>query len=665
MNASAEDALAQAGVALPMQAESRRDGNEMCQRVVDRAGRTLVLAQLVQELTADTAVRRRYRRDIEQLAQIHAPGLATQLAWGPEVDDGTAPWRLRVQPDGETLDSFIRRRAPVASDETVELLIQLCDVLTPLHRAGLVVRNLSPQRVRLTVHGPMLVDVGLFGVDTLSTRTAASLVLEGSPYHAPELLKRTLVDGRADLFTLGVIAFRMLTGVLPFDGAHALLRPSGPAPRPDAIVPGLPKEIADIVTRLLDHDPGVRAATAGTLSALLRGESSSAEIAETPLPCQGCGAKMPMGQRLCLSCGNTVVRFHHITDDVPYRKRYKVVLRAAKEQADFTALLQECCAELCEGPPPALNFLLGDRRMYSKEEAKTRIRLPVALFSNLSHETATAIHGRFKDANFKVRIERMDPADHPNAGKRMTRKQRGIVAALAASAGLSIPIGVLDGGGVSSVLGASFFVGLGVMAIIAAVSFKRGNATSRRVHRAGLMALRMRPMALPASDPFVNQLASALKQVQSQDLRALIGSAVLRVQRLVDHRAQNLGAGNAIAAVTAPIAELVQLLVAHTGRCNEIDVALSQLNEGQLLRSLAKQRARGEADDNAEPILKNLDRLRDLETERSRRFAELLDACGLLQRTTELGLSVQDETTEQDRLVRAAMLSLNSETREP
>lgn len=640
-----------------------RAGNERRWRVRLADGREAMLAALVDELARDDSLRRRYRRDVERMASLALPEVAPLLAWGPAHDEGP-PWRLRPQPQGPSLDAWLATRAPAPADEVAALLAALCDRLALLHERGLVVGDLAPAKVVVSDAGPVFVDIGLARVDILSTRTAASLVLEGSPYVAPELLARTAVDGRADLYGVGVIAFRALTGVLPFADTHALLRTPGPAPHPRALEPSLPASLDELVVALLASEPSDRPASARLVAAVLRGQASLATSIVARPSCQSCGAAMPLGQRLCTACGKLAVQFEHAGSAIAPRDRVKLVLRKLEEDADAMAALHRVSAELCEDEVPALNFLLGDARMYSEDERKRRIPLPCTLFTDLDRDTATRIQARYAAEGITVQIVAFDRFDRGEVSSALTRNQRrstaviGLASAvfIAAFAFIGVPAMVL----IPLVLATVFLLGILVM-----VGFPRAN--QRRLAQWGrsLMRLRAGPIALPASDPLVARLAALIRAKPAADVRELLSSLALIVQRLVDHRARNPGEAAQIDMTTEPVAALIERIEQRVGRIAAIDAELRELDEGRLVRALAAARARDEPESARAQLLRGLDRLRELEVHRAQSFGALLEAGDLMRRAVELGLAVHDGEREHERQVRAALLALGPGEPEP
>ena len=177
--------------------------------------------------------------------------------------------------DGEPLDRHLRLHAPLPALEVVELLIDICGPLFAAHSAGVIHRDLKPSNVFL-VHQPdgtrylKLLDFGLAkkGV-TLDGRTSqtSQTQIAGTPdYMAPEQCRGLDISPRTDLYALGVMAFQMLTGKLPFEGPTPMdvmmLQVSGSAVAPSTVRPGVPPEVDALVLWLLKKDPEARPASA-------------------------------------------------------------------------------------------------------------------------------------------------------------------------------------------------------------------------------------------------------------------------------------------------------------------------------------------------------------------------------------------------------------------
>ncbi len=636
-----------------------RVGSELRWRV-QRDDQPMVLGQLLPELAHDPSLRRRYVRDVERLQDLGDVALARIVDVGPSPDprdpEAAPPWRLRDDPPGELLEDWLDRRAPAPVDEAVGMIADLAERLHEIHAHGAVLRDLNPRLVVRAEDGAWwFTDIGLARVDVLSTRTAASLLLEGSPYCAPELLAHTVVDQRADVYGLGVLLFRALTGALPGGETSSLLRPPGSPPRIRAQRADVPAAIDELVARCMDEDPAKRPGSAAELADTLRGRIALPDR-ETRVTCQSCGEDLRVGQRLCTHCGQLAVQFAPATGEA----RYAVELRKIDERAESRAHLQEVLGAVANGPLPPLNFLVGDQRMYSKGERKRLIKLPIRLVSGLDAHDADRLVDRLRMTGLDTRIQRADEGLSP-----LTKGQRtGLGIGAASGAAVAIGMAVLIGGGTGILVagGALLMTFIIIMGIYS--SFRR---RGRRQKAPPLVTLRSAPAALPASDPLVSRLAALLQDDPPDDLREQVGELALAVQRLVDHRARHRGEAGEIDVVTAPVAELVRLVEGQVKAIMRIDTELRDLDEGTLVRALAAAEARGDAPAAREELLHGLDRLRTLEETRARRFHRLLEATRLAHRSVELGLSVRDGEAEHERQVAAALAALDRElgTEEP
>ena len=627
-----------------------RVGSEQRWHVRLADGTPGVLAQLLPELARDESIRRRWVRDVERVRALDVEGLAPVIEIGPQPDPrdphAPPPFRVRREPPGESLEAWLARRAPLPIADACELVAGIADVVHRIHLHGAVVRDLHPQRVTIDDAGSIcLTDIGLARVDVLSTRTAASLVLEGSPYASPEQLARTIIDQRSDLYGLGVILFRALTGTLPFGDEPALLRdPNAPIVGPAELRPDVPDAIDDVVRRCLDTRAQRRPESAAVLAAILRGDASSGSTtAIARVLCQSCGAPLRPGQRLCLSCGKLAVQFELATE-----APHAVVLHKVKEDAEFLAALKRFIDSVAEGDVPRLNFLIGDARMYSKEEQKRLIKLPVPLLVGLTEASARRIHARLQQLGIatEVKPERAPPRTHRRAGAIALGGVVAVAAALMLTIGPTLAV----------MLVSAFLVVAGVAAFVFASKQRKPKPLT-----APLARLRSAPAALAASDPLVQRLAALLSDRTEPDVREQVGELALLVQQLVDHRIENAGERAEIDAVTEPVAHLVDLVVRQVEALHRLDADLATLDEGAMVRALAAAQARRAPASVRDELLADLDKLRSLEDERAHAFHRLLEASALLRRAVQLGLAVQDETAAHDRQIKLALAALRSE----
>lgn len=174
--------------------------------------------------------------------------------------------------EGDTLAARLQR-GPLSVPEAVEVTWQLADALATAHAQGIIHRDLKPSNIVLNPDGrAKVLDFGIArmvpaGADmSVSAPGTIGGGLVGTPgYAAPEQYLSRNVDGRADLYSLGVMLFEMIAGRRPFPGGDALqlatsvLRDDAPRLADSGL--WVPPQLADLVRRLLDRDPSRRPAT--------------------------------------------------------------------------------------------------------------------------------------------------------------------------------------------------------------------------------------------------------------------------------------------------------------------------------------------------------------------------------------------------------------------
>src|SRR6185369_12749316 len=181
-------------------------------------------------------------------------------------------------------------RGPLPVSEAVKLGIEVADALAEVHALGIVHRDLKPSNVILSARGARVLDFGVASVKG-SPRLTTTGVSVGTPLAmAPEQMRGQPPDNRTDLWALGVMLYRAVTGAPPFGGAsmeavmHAVLN-SQPKP-PSALRAGTPPELDFIVMKLLRKDAAHRYARAEELLADLRscaaGLTGAAPAAASP-----------------------------------------------------------------------------------------------------------------------------------------------------------------------------------------------------------------------------------------------------------------------------------------------------------------------------------------------------------------------------------------------
>jgi serine/threonine-protein kinase len=172
--------------------------------------------------------------------------------------------------EGEDLKAFIRRAGPIATARSVTIAHQIAEGLAEAHRLGVVHRDLKPQNVMIDREGhAKIMDFGLARFMEADGFTGTGVMLGTPEYMSPEQVDLKDVDGRSDIYALGVILYEMVTGRVPFAGetplSVAIKQKNELAPDVRDTNPLVPEALARIVARCLEKAPAARFQTAEDL----------------------------------------------------------------------------------------------------------------------------------------------------------------------------------------------------------------------------------------------------------------------------------------------------------------------------------------------------------------------------------------------------------------
>ncbi|MCC7383485.1 MAG: protein kinase [Deltaproteobacteria bacterium] len=237
-----------------------------------RLGRSVSIKILSEDRAPDAADR--FRREAQALSKLSHPGIIFLLDFG--FHEGR-PYLVLDRPKGERLDQLLQHGERLPADEVMPILLQLCEALNHAHESGVLHRDLRLSCVIIGEGGRVqLTDFALARlVETDSTLTREGEVLGGSPFMSPEQAEGRAVDARSDLYSLGAIGYRLLTGRVPYAAPNLseliIAQRKGPPPAVSTLLELGPESrgLAAVIERLLAHDPEERYRSATwTLNAL-------------------------------------------------------------------------------------------------------------------------------------------------------------------------------------------------------------------------------------------------------------------------------------------------------------------------------------------------------------------------------------------------------------
>jgi eukaryotic-like serine/threonine-protein kinase len=248
----------------------------------DRLKRKLALKLLPRQFTRDTERVRRFEREARAASALNHPNIITVYDIGQMAE---TYFIAAEYVEGKTLHELIERY-PLRAKDTIDICLQVANALAAAHASGLVHRDIKPENVMVRPDGYVKVlDFGLVKLTERGSpeqksnpddphRTTPGTVLGTVAYMSPEQASGIEVDHRSDLFSLGVLMYELLTGVLPFKGnstasiLDAIVHHQ-PAPL-TSLSDGANPEMERIVNRALEKDRDLRYQTAGDFRAELK-----------------------------------------------------------------------------------------------------------------------------------------------------------------------------------------------------------------------------------------------------------------------------------------------------------------------------------------------------------------------------------------------------------
>ncbi len=239
-----------------------RGGSGLVFEVENRQlGRREALKFLSHDLGRDG--RQRFAHEAKIMAGLDHPHIVPIYAFG---DDEDCLWYSMKLVEGPTLGFYLKGTERPSPLEALQVAIPVLEALSLTHGRGIIHRDIKPANILLDPQaGPLLTDFGVAKMEGDPLNTETGMMLGTPAYVSPEQSLGKKLDGRTDLYALGVSLYQMLTGDLPFSGNSLSIfiqRLQEEAPALRDLRPDVPEAVAAVITRAMEREADQRFATA-------------------------------------------------------------------------------------------------------------------------------------------------------------------------------------------------------------------------------------------------------------------------------------------------------------------------------------------------------------------------------------------------------------------
>ncbi|HSO20137.1 MAG TPA: serine/threonine-protein kinase, partial [Desulfosarcina sp.] len=239
--------------------------------------RRVVAVKLIHaHLSGDPDFVKRFEEEAAAVAQLRHPGIIQVFDFNH--DDDSYYMVLEFVP-GETFQDHLKRLnaagRKISVANAVQYIADVCDAVDYAHQRGMIHRDIKPANLMLNVMGQaILMDFGIAKIVGGQRHTATGAVVGTAMYMAPEQIKGESPDRRADIYSLGVTLFEMLSGKPPFEADSAMtlmmMHVNDPIPDVRALNPEVPDDLVAVLDKALAKNPADRYQTAAQLASALR-----------------------------------------------------------------------------------------------------------------------------------------------------------------------------------------------------------------------------------------------------------------------------------------------------------------------------------------------------------------------------------------------------------
>ncbi|WNS45748.1 Stk1 family PASTA domain-containing Ser/Thr kinase [Paenibacillus sp. MMS20-IR301] len=222
--------------------------------------RNVAIKVLRNQFVHDEEFIRRFRREAQSAASLSHPNVVSIYDVGQEED---VHYIVMEYVEGKNLNEIIKERAPLQVDESVRIASQICDALDHAHQNQIIHRDIKPHNILIGRNGRVKVtDFGIARAVTSTTITQTGSVVGSVHYFSPEHAKGVTTGEKSDLYSLGIVLYQMLTGVLPFLGESpisvALKHLQEEFEEPRLINPLIPQSVENVILKSMRKNPEER-----------------------------------------------------------------------------------------------------------------------------------------------------------------------------------------------------------------------------------------------------------------------------------------------------------------------------------------------------------------------------------------------------------------------
>lgn len=281
-----------------------------------RLDRPVALKVMDSRYAGDTQFLTRFQREARAVARLKDPGLVAVYDQGI---DGQHPFLVMELIEGGTLRELLRERGPMPPHAVAAVLRPVLGGLAVAHRAGLVHRDIKPENVLISDEGEVkIADFGLVRAVAEAKITSTSVILGTAAYLSPEQVSTGDAGPRSDVYSVGILAYELLTGVTPFTGDSALAvayqRIDNDVPPPSTVIGGVPAQFDELVGHATARIPADRYADAQDM-----GTEVDAIVDELGLPAFRVPAPRNSAQHLSAALQHSQSQAQHATTEATAR----------------------------------------------------------------------------------------------------------------------------------------------------------------------------------------------------------------------------------------------------------------------------------------------------------------------------------------------------------